>query len=75
MSRRRTLLRSERGYAMVAVLAVMLVASLAAIAAVRATDFDLVQGANDRDSKRAFAAGPERAPSADERAPRDHTSP
>lgn len=56
MSRRRTLLRSERGYAMVAVLAVMLVASLAAVAAVRATDFDLVQGANDRDSKRAFAA-------------------
>lgn len=56
MSRRMTTLRAEGGYAMVAVLAVMLVASLAAVAAVRATDFDLVQGAGDRDSKRAFAA-------------------
>ena len=56
MARLRTTLRSERGYAMVAVLAVMLVASLAAVAAVRATDFDLVAGADDRDSKRAFAA-------------------
>ena len=49
-------LRAEGGYAMVAVLSVMLVGSLAAVAAVQSADFDLVQGADDRDSKRAFAA-------------------
>jgi hypothetical protein len=46
----------EGGYAMVAVLAVMLMASLAAVAAVRAADSDLVQGADDREGKRAYAA-------------------
>ena len=56
IARRLRALRGEGGYAMVAVLAVMIVGSLAAVAAVEATDFDLRQGAGDKDSKRAYAA-------------------